>query len=167
MASTIALFTPGEYFGYRFVYPRALDFLIGFGSQFQPMITISEYTSLFFSIVLGHGADLRDADSNFFLALMGIVSAGFMWKNFRYAILIDFYRRGHCYAQPRSWEYVRFRGAHGCAVRAEHRCGMGCSSHAAAGPERQTVYIKIPVSTGVDSEVLFGHIEKQKGKKQE
>jgi sec-independent protein translocase protein TatC len=26
----------------------------------------------------------------FFLALMGIVSAGFMWKNFRYAILIIF-----------------------------------------------------------------------------
>ena len=26
----------------------------------------------------------------FFLALMGIVSAGFMWKNFRYAILVIF-----------------------------------------------------------------------------
>ena len=26
----------------------------------------------------------------FFLALMGIVSAGFMWKNFRYSILVIF-----------------------------------------------------------------------------
>jgi sec-independent protein translocase protein TatC len=26
----------------------------------------------------------------FFLSLMGIVSAGFMWKNFRYAILVIF-----------------------------------------------------------------------------
>jgi sec-independent protein translocase protein TatC len=26
----------------------------------------------------------------FFLALMGIITAGFMWKNFRYAILVIF-----------------------------------------------------------------------------
>ncbi len=90
MASTIALFSAGGYFGYRIVYPRALDFLIGFGSQFQPMITISEYTSLFLSIILGMGLIFEMPILIFFLALMGIVSAGFMWKNFRYAILIIF-----------------------------------------------------------------------------
>jgi sec-independent protein translocase protein TatC len=90
MASTIALFTAGGYFGYRIVYPRALDFLIGFGSQFQPMITISEYTSLFLSIILGMGLIFEMPILIFFLALMGIVSAGFMLKNFRYAILLIF-----------------------------------------------------------------------------
>ncbi len=90
MASTIALFSAGGVFGYKFVYPRALDFLIGFGSQFQPMITISEYTSLFLSIVLGMGLIFEMPILIFFLALMGIVSAGFMWKNFRYAILLIF-----------------------------------------------------------------------------
>jgi sec-independent protein translocase protein TatC len=90
MASTIALFVAGGYFGYRIVYPRALDFLIGFGSQFQPMITISEYTSLFLSIVLGMGLIFEMPILIFFLALMGIVSAGFMLKNFRYAILLIF-----------------------------------------------------------------------------
>jgi sec-independent protein translocase protein TatC len=90
MASTIALFSAGGYFGYRIVYPRALDFLIGFGQQFQPMITISEYTSLFTSIVLGMGLVFEMPIIIFFLALMGIISAGFMWKNFRYAILIIF-----------------------------------------------------------------------------
>ncbi|MGA7399104.1 MAG: twin-arginine translocase subunit TatC [Candidatus Sulfotelmatobacter sp.] len=90
MVSTIALFTAGGYFGYKFVYPRALDFLIGFGSQFQPMITIGEYTSLFLSIVLGMGLIFEMPILIFFLALMGIVSAGFMWKNFRYAILLIF-----------------------------------------------------------------------------
>src|SRR5271169_148946 len=90
MASTISLFTAGGYFGYRIVYPRALDFLIGFGSQFQPMITISEYTSLFLSIILGMGLIFEMPILIFFLALMGIVSASFMWKNFRYAILIIF-----------------------------------------------------------------------------
>ncbi|MGA8437981.1 MAG: twin-arginine translocase subunit TatC [Candidatus Sulfotelmatobacter sp.] len=90
MASTIALFSAGGYFGYKFVYPRALDFLIGFGSQFQPMITIGEYTSLFLSIVLGMGLIFEMPILIFFLALMGIVSAGFMWKNFRYSILVIF-----------------------------------------------------------------------------
>ncbi len=90
MFSTIALFTFGGYFGYRIVYPAALDFLIGFGNQFQPMITIGEYTSLFLSIVLGMGLIFEMPILIFFLALMGIVSAGFMWKNFRYSILIIF-----------------------------------------------------------------------------
>jgi sec-independent protein translocase protein TatC len=90
MASTIALFSTGGYFGYRIVYPRALEFLIGFGSQFTPMITISEYTSLFLSIILGMGLIFEMPILVFFLSLMGIVSAGFMWKNFRYAILLIF-----------------------------------------------------------------------------
>jgi sec-independent protein translocase protein TatC len=90
MFSTIALFSAGGYFGYRVVYPRALDFLISFGSQFQPMITISEYTSLFLSITLGMGLIFEMPILIFFLALMGIVSAGFMLKNFRYAILLIF-----------------------------------------------------------------------------
>jgi sec-independent protein translocase protein TatC len=90
MVSTIALFVSGGYFGYRIVYPQALGFLIHFGRQFQPMITISEYTSLFLSIILGMGLIFEMPILIFFLALMGIVSAGFMWKNFRYAILICF-----------------------------------------------------------------------------
>ena len=90
MVSTIALFTSGGYFGYRIVYPRALEFLITFGRQFTPMITIGEYTSLFLSIVLGMGLIFEMPILIFFLALMGIVSAGFMWKNFRYAILLIF-----------------------------------------------------------------------------
>jgi sec-independent protein translocase protein TatC len=90
MFSTIALFVAGGVFGYRIVYPRALDFLIEFGKQFQPMITIGEYTSLFLSIVLGMGLVFELPILIFFLALMGIVSARFMWKNFRYAILLIF-----------------------------------------------------------------------------
>jgi sec-independent protein translocase protein TatC len=90
MVSTIALFAAGGYFGFKIVYPRALDFLIHIGRQFQPMITIGEYTQLFLSIVLGMGLIFEMPILIFFLSLMGIVSAGFMWKNFRYAILIIF-----------------------------------------------------------------------------
>jgi sec-independent protein translocase protein TatC len=90
MVSTIALFMGGGYFGYKIVYPRALEFLVHFGRQFQPMITIGEYTSLFLSIILGMGLIFEMPILIFFLSLMGIVSAGFMWKNFRYAILLIF-----------------------------------------------------------------------------
>ena len=90
MVSTIALFMAGGYFGYKVVYPQALNFLVHFGRQFQPMITISEYTSLFLSIILGMGLIFEMPILIFFLALMGIVSAGFMFKNFRYAILLIF-----------------------------------------------------------------------------
>jgi sec-independent protein translocase protein TatC len=87
MASTVALFLAGGYFGYRVVYPQALSFLIDFGKQFAPMITIEEYTSLFVTIIIGMGAIFEMPILVFFLALMGIVSAGWMWKNVRYGIL--------------------------------------------------------------------------------
>ncbi len=90
MVSTILLFLSGGYFGYKLVYPEALTFLVHLGRQFQPMITISEYTNLFLSIILGMGLIFEMPILIFFLALMGIVSAGFMWKNFRYAILAIF-----------------------------------------------------------------------------
>jgi len=90
MISTIGLFSAGGYFGYRVVFPRALGFLVHFGRQFQPMITVSEYTSLFLSIILGMGLVFEMPILIFFLALMGIVTASFMWKNFRYAILLIF-----------------------------------------------------------------------------
>src|SRR5579863_9354227 len=90
MVSTITLFMSGGYFGYRIVYPRALDFLIGFGKQFQPMITIGEYTQLFLSVVLGMGLIFEMPILVFFLAFMGIMSPEFMIKNFRYSILVIF-----------------------------------------------------------------------------
>jgi sec-independent protein translocase protein TatC len=90
MVSTIALFLSGGFFGYKVVYPQALAFLIHFGRQFQPMITISEYTSLFLSIILGMGLIFEMPILIFFLALMGMITARFMWKNFRYAILLIF-----------------------------------------------------------------------------
>jgi sec-independent protein translocase protein TatC len=90
MLSTITLFAAGGYFGYRIAYPRALSFLIAFGKQFQPMITIGEYTHLFFSIVLGMGIIFELPIIVFFLAFLGIVTPAFLVRHFRYAILIIF-----------------------------------------------------------------------------
>jgi sec-independent protein translocase protein TatC len=90
MASTISLFTLGGYFGYRVAYPRALDFFIKFNGQFQPMITVGEYTQLFLSIVVGMGLIFEMPIIVFFLAFMGIMTPSFMIRHFRYAILVIF-----------------------------------------------------------------------------
>jgi sec-independent protein translocase protein TatC len=90
MFSTVGLFLAGGLFGYKMVYPAALDFLVGYGSQFKPMITISEYTDLFLTIILGLGVVFEMPILIFFLALFGIVSAGWMWRNLRYSILVIF-----------------------------------------------------------------------------
>lgn len=90
MFSTVGLFLAGGYFGFKLVYPQALDFLIGYGKQFQPMITIGEYTDLFLVIILGMGLIFELPIVVFFLSLMGIVTAGWMWRNLRYSILLIF-----------------------------------------------------------------------------
>ncbi len=90
MVSTVGLFIAGGYFGYKLVYPQALEFLIGYGKQFQPMITIGEYTDLFLTIIIGMGVIFEMPILVFFLSLMGIVTAGWMWRNFRYSILVIF-----------------------------------------------------------------------------
>lgn len=91
LASTVGLFLAGGYFGYRLVYPAALDFLIGYGGDFRPMITIGEYTDLFLTVILGLGLVFEMPILIFFLALMGVVDAGFLWRNLRYAILVIFF----------------------------------------------------------------------------
>jgi sec-independent protein translocase protein TatC len=90
MFSTVGLFIAGGAFGYKLVYPAALDFLIGYSSQFQPMITIGEYTDLFLVVVAGMGIIFEMPILVFFLSLLGIVTAGWMWRNLRYCILVIF-----------------------------------------------------------------------------
>jgi sec-independent protein translocase protein TatC len=91
LSFTVALFLAGGYFGYRIVYPAALTFLIDYGKDFQPMITIGEYTDLFLTVILGLGIVFELPTLVFFLALMGVVDARFLWKNIRYAILAIFF----------------------------------------------------------------------------
>jgi sec-independent protein translocase protein TatC len=90
MTATVGLFLTGAFFGYHYVYPGALNFLIGYGDQFRPMVTVGEYTELFMTVILGLGVTFELPILVFFLALFGIVNAGFLWKNVRYAILVIF-----------------------------------------------------------------------------
>lgn len=90
MVATVGLFLAGAYFGYRWVFPGSLDFLLGYSSDFRPMIEISEYTSLFLTVILGLGVTFELPILVMFLSLFGIISPRFLWKNMRFAILIIF-----------------------------------------------------------------------------
>ena len=93
MAAAVLLFLSGAWLGYHFVFPGLLRFLIsdlGNSLGIHPLISIEEYTSFFFSLIIGIGATFEMPVIIVFLALFGIVSPSFLWKNFRYAILVIF-----------------------------------------------------------------------------
>jgi sec-independent protein translocase protein TatC len=90
LLATVGLFIAGGLFGYKMVYPASLDFLIGYGQRFQPMITIGEYTKLFVTITLGLGLIFEMPILVFFLALMRVITARWMWRNLQYSILVIF-----------------------------------------------------------------------------
>jgi sec-independent protein translocase protein TatC len=90
LLGTVGLFISGGFFGYKMVYPASLDFLIGYSLRFQPMITIGEYTKLFLTVIIGLGLIFEMPILVFFLALMRVITARWMWRNLRYSILAIF-----------------------------------------------------------------------------
>jgi sec-independent protein translocase protein TatC len=89
--STVFLFLTGIAFGYFITLPYILRFLVSFQgpiSSIKPMITVNEYFDLVLLVLLGLGLVFELPILIFFLSLFGIVTPKFLWKNFRYAILI-------------------------------------------------------------------------------
>ena len=89
---SIGLFISGGLFGYKIVFPVALDFLIGTGANagMKPMITITEYTDLFLTILLGLALIFELPIVLGFAGAMGVVNANFLFKHIRGAVLIFF-----------------------------------------------------------------------------
>jgi sec-independent protein translocase protein TatC len=89
--STVFLFLSGIAFGYFVTLPYILRFLVSFQgpiSSIKPMITVNEYFDLTLMVLLGLGLVFELPILIFFLSLFGIVTPKFLWKNFRYAILV-------------------------------------------------------------------------------
>jgi sec-independent protein translocase protein TatC len=104
MAATIGLFMTGAGFGYFFVLPGAMKILVlQFGHNFTSMVTIEDYSSFFLSIILGLGISFELPILIFFLALFGLVSPRFLWKNIRYAILAVFIVAAIICPSPDPW----------------------------------------------------------------
>jgi sec-independent protein translocase protein TatC len=85
---TSSLFICGGFFAYWLAFPKALAFLVGFGRDFQPVVTIHEYWDLAMSIMVGVGLVFELPVVVLLLSIFGIVTPKFLWRNFRYAVLI-------------------------------------------------------------------------------
>jgi sec-independent protein translocase protein TatC len=88
--STSILFILGGAFAYYIALPMSLRFLINLGSDFAPMVTITEYLDLILTVILGCAVIFQIPVLIFFLTIFGIVNARFLLRNLRYAILIIF-----------------------------------------------------------------------------
>ncbi len=89
LVSSTALVLLGGTFAYYIILPTALNFLINeFGSAFQPMVSAIEYFNFEVIIILGMGAIFQLPVIVAFLSMFGLITPGFLWRNFRYAFLL-------------------------------------------------------------------------------
>src|SRR5204862_6735628 len=61
-----------------------------YGVRFQPMVAVNDYIDLFLTGILGLGVVFGLPILVFFLSLMGVIRAAWMWRTVRYAILVIF-----------------------------------------------------------------------------
>ena len=87
---TTIFFTAGAVFGYFVVFPFACRFFLSMGTEFEPVITANDYFSLALRVLLGIAAVFELPTLSFFLSRMGILTARWMVKNFKYAVLAVF-----------------------------------------------------------------------------
>ena len=82
----------GALFGYFIAFPFALDFLINWGERagLQAMIDATRYFDLFLTIEVGLAVIFQIPPVIFVLSRLGVVSAGFLLRNTKYAVLIAF-----------------------------------------------------------------------------
>ncbi len=87
---TSTFFILGALFGYFIVFPWACHFFLRMGADFQPVITVDKYFSLALRMLLGIATIFELPTLVFFLSRMGIITHGWMIKNFKYAVLAVF-----------------------------------------------------------------------------
>ncbi len=84
------LFVGGGVFGYFIIFPWAVKFFLQVGSQFRAIITVSQYFSLMIRILVGIAIIFELPMLVFILSKFRIISARFLIKYFKYAIVIIF-----------------------------------------------------------------------------
>lgn len=84
-------FIAGAAFSHYLLFPTAVNYLTTFGStEIQIRPTVSEVFSFYARVVLGTGLVFQIPTVVFVLARIGLVTPGFLWRNFKYAILVIF-----------------------------------------------------------------------------
>jgi sec-independent protein translocase protein TatC len=87
---TTIFFAGGAVFGYFVVFPFACRFFLNMGADFQPVITVDDYFSLALRVLLGIALVFELPTLVFFLSRMGLITAQWMIKQFKYAVLAIF-----------------------------------------------------------------------------
>lgn len=84
---TTGFFIMGALFGYFIVFPWACRFFITLGKDFAPVITVDQYFGFALKVLLGIAAVFELPTLIYFLAKIGVVTASWMIRNFKYAVL--------------------------------------------------------------------------------
>ena len=88
---SLLVFLLGAFFGYRILFPPAVDFLLNFGSDVAtPMIRIGNYVNLMLSLLFWMGVVFETPVVLFFLSKIGVVTPAFLARQRRYAIVVAF-----------------------------------------------------------------------------
>ncbi len=85
---SVLLFLLGGAFCYYIALPAAYKWLLNLGSNFTPLIDVMGYLDITIMMLIGFGLTFEMPVVISFLSLFGLVSAKFLFKNFKYAILI-------------------------------------------------------------------------------
>jgi sec-independent protein translocase protein TatC len=84
-------FIGGAAFGYFIVFPPAFKFLVGYNNEFLTSLpAVSEYFSLATRLLLAFGVVFEMPLFMVFLAKIGLIDVGFLNRNRKYAILVNF-----------------------------------------------------------------------------
>ncbi len=88
--SSVLLFLAGTAFAYFVMLPMSLSFLLSITPRtgYSPMLTMDGSLDLILVILVGLGLVFQLPILIFFLSLFGIVTPKFLWRNFRYAVLL-------------------------------------------------------------------------------
>ncbi len=86
-----AFFVAGAFFSHQVVFPLAWRFFAGFSTDYMAFTPkIGPVFSLYTRLLLAFGVIFQLPTFVFFLARMGVVTAGWMWRNTKYAVLAIF-----------------------------------------------------------------------------
>jgi sec-independent protein translocase protein TatC len=89
--SSSALFIGGAAFSHYMVFPAAWNFFAGFSNDYVEFLPrVDPIFGMYVKLMLGIGLTFQLPVLMFVLARLGIVTAGFLVRNFKYAILLIF-----------------------------------------------------------------------------
>jgi sec-independent protein translocase protein TatC len=89
VSSCVSAFLVGGLFAYFVLLPKALVFLMGFGSSdLAPVISATSYISFVTCIILANGLVFQMPVLSLILTKLGLVNAGMLRRKFPYAIIV-------------------------------------------------------------------------------